>query len=422
MRGKAVDLFCGAGGMGLGVERAGFDVVAAVDVDPVHAAVHSYNFPVCRTVCGDLTKMSAKEIYDGPVDLVFGGPPCQGFSNIGRRNVDDARNQLVGHFLRLVGEFRPRAFIFENVPGLIEKRNIGVIEWLSAEFSKLGYTVPDWKVLDASDFEIPQSRERLFLIGTLDGKSFQYPTGSGRRTSVREAIGDLPNVDDFEELLKSDEVICRFGIPSSYAGKLRDMRPGLKDLLTCSARTTHCEAVRLRFQKTPPGKFEPVSNFFKLDPDGLCNTLRAGTGPERGSFTSPRPIHYEHARCVTVREMARMHSYPDWFRFHKTNGHGARQIGNSVPPLLAEELARALGLHLNVLPTPSIDPTKDVRFLGMTLTQMERRGAFRTPEACPVQTGDPRLLRMTWSQAARHFGLIPRYPQRKKVDHEKRTP
>ncbi|MDP8989457.1 MAG: DNA cytosine methyltransferase, partial [Acidobacteriota bacterium] len=150
------------------------------------------------------------------------------------------------------------------------------------------------------------------------------------------------------------------------------------DVLTSSARTTHTEISRRRFTETAPGNVEPISRFFKLSPEGLSNTLRAGTDGARGAFTSPRPIHYAHPRCITVREMARLHGFPDWFRFHATKWHGARQIGNSVPPPLARAIASVVIKALAV--------------------EAER------PEE--VQTlGDTALLYMEMSEASEHFGV-----------------
>jgi DNA (cytosine-5)-methyltransferase 1 len=122
-------------------------------------------------------------------------------------------------------------------------------------------------------------------------------------------------------------------------------------LLTSSMRTAHTDISRHRFGETKPGNVEPISRFFKLSRDGQSNTLRAGTDSARGAFTSPRPIHYKHARCVSVREMARLHGYPDWFRFHVTKWHGARQIGNSVPPPLARAVASSMIRVLGVEPS-----------------------------------------------------------------------
>lgn len=149
-------------------------------------------------------------------------------------------------------------------------------------------------------------------------------------------------------------------------------------MLTSSLRTVHTPKSQKRFEKTPHGCVEEVSRFLKLDPGGYCNTLRAGTASDRGAFTSPRPIHPYTPRCITVREAARLHSYPDWFRFHVTKWHGFRQIGNSVPPLLA----RAVALQV-------------VAALPKTLRP--------TPTGAIPNLGDPALLSMSMSEAAGHF-------------------
>ena len=161
--------------------------------------------------------------------------------------------------------------------------------------------------------------------------------------SCADAIGDLPDADIFETLNVYDSVrTVRFGNPSEYAADLRCLtnnawhfgylRHWEPNTLTSSARTAHTAISRRRFQQTEEGTVEPISRFFRLPRGGVSNTLRAGTDGARGAFTSPRPIHYRYARCITVREMARLHGFPDWFRFNVTKWHGARQIGNSVPP------------------------------------------------------------------------------------------
>ena len=149
-------------------------------------------------------------------------------------------------------------------------------------------------------------------------------------------------------------------------------------MLTSSARTVHTDISQRRFAETEPGSVEPISRFFKLAPDGLSNTLRAGTDGARGAFTSPRPIHFQHDRCVTVREMARLHGFPDWFRFHATKWHGARQIGNAVPPPLARAIASKVVEALRVKPT--------------------------RPNGS-VKLGNPALLYFEMSEAAEHFGV-----------------
>ena len=150
------------------------------------------------------------------------------------------------------------------------------------------------------------------------------------------------------------------------------------NMLTSSMRTDHNEESRMRFAETECGRTEPISRFHKLDPHGICNTLRAGTNTDRGAFTSPRPIHYLYPRCITVREAARLHSYPDWFRFHVTKWHGFRQIGNSVPPMLARAVAGCIVKAMRLRPKPP----KEI-----------------------VRLGDPKLLEMTLAQAAEYYGV-----------------
>ncbi len=366
--------------MSLGFEQAGFDVCAAVEVDPIHCAIHKFNFPSCTVIPRSVRNLSGNEIRlaagigKTPVDVVFGGPPCQGFSLIGQRSLDDPRNHLVQDFVRIAAELNARTFVFENVKGLTQGKHRTFLNEIIDSFSRAGYNVrADWRVLDAADYGVPQYRERLILLGAKNGQEIpEYPSrqsvpfdeshsanGFDIGPNCEEALGDLPDADCFETLNKQDEVKAVFGRPSVYVEELRcisngawhfgHMRNWNPRLLTSSARTEHTEISRNRFAVTSPGSVEPISRFFKLSADGLSNTLRAGTDGARGAFTSPRPIHYKYPRCVTVREMARLHGFPDWFRFHTTKWHGARQIGNSVPPPLARVVAaqvlKALGRH-----------------------------------------------------------------------------
>lgn len=373
-----IDLFAGAGGLTLGFEQAGFDVVAAVEIDPVHAAVHKYNFPHCTVVPRSVTELTgeairaASNIGDRNVDVVFGGAPCQGFSLIGQRALDDPRNSLVKDFVRIVRELDASYFVFENVKGLTVGSHRKFLVELIQEFKDAGYdVVEDWKVLNAFSYGTPQDRQRLFLLGAKRGNVLpKYPMPlttkpGGKDASLpsaptcAEALGDLPDAEQFRSLDLTDEVLVKsWGPLNNYASLMRCedsdgwgygyQRKWNPNLLTSSARSNHTEISRRRFSETVPGSVEPVSRFFKLHPEGISNTLRAGTDSARGAFTSPRPIHYKWNRCITVREMARLHGFPDWFRFHATKWHGARQIGNAVPPPLgravAGEVLRALGL------------------------------------------------------------------------------
>ncbi|MDR1265318.1 MAG: DNA cytosine methyltransferase [Propionibacteriaceae bacterium] len=418
----AVDLFAGAGGLSLGLEQAGFEVAAAVEHDPIHAAVHEYNFPNSTMFCRDVTALTGSAIRDGSpigareIELVAGGPPCQGFSLIGKRALDDPRNALLAQFARLVDELRPRYFLLENVAGLTVGNHRQLLDEVVQMMGAAGYdTLLPHKVLQAADFGTPQSRRRLVLLGArrgvpipwypeplcaprrIDGSPLQatLPGELPAGPSVWEALGDLPDADQFAELLAGDQVRADFGRPSGYAAALRAVAPAGDDFshprnfrpdwLTSSARTVHsAESVR-RFAATPPGATEKVSRFLRLHPDGICNTLRAGTASDRGAHTAPRPIHPTRPRVLTVREAARLHGYPDWFRFHVTKWNGFRQLGNSVPA----QLGRAVGSA--VLRADGITPT---------------RGDL-------VRLGRPELLSFNATEALRHFGIARRViPQR----------
>jgi DNA (cytosine-5)-methyltransferase 1 len=372
-----IDLFAGAGGMSLGFEQAGFDIVAAVEIDPIHCATHEYNFPQTTTICASVVDLTGAEIRrrsrlaEREIDVVFGGAPCQGFSLIGKRILDDPRNQLVFHYVRLVRELQPKYCVFENVKGLTLGQHAQFLQELIASLGEAGYDVLiPYKVLNAADYGVPQDRRRLFLIGTRKDMPVPiYPQPHHSKVTVWDAIGDLPNADNFSLLNNVDRVSVDWETSSKYARKLRGLDPDTEDysyprkfdpcLLTCSRRTEHTDSSKERFEATLPGKTEPISRFRKLHPDGLCNTLRAGTDSARGAHTSPRPIHPYLPRVITVREAARLHSYPDWFRFHSTKWHGFRQIGNSVPPLLARSVASEL------LKAQGISPAKPKQVLNL---------------------------------------------------------
>lgn len=391
-----VDLFAGAGGLSLGFEQAGFDVRAAVEIDPVHAAVHEYNFPQCTSICANASLITGAEIRqqahleNESIDVVFGGAPCQGFSMIGKRALEDPRNGLLLHFLRLTVELNADYFVFENVKGLTVGEHRKLLDELVEAFAGEGYEIVlPYQVLNAARFGVPQDRRRLFLLGAKKGMKLPvYPSPTdGVQITVWDAIGDLPEANDFVELLSQDFVEkAKYGTASEYAKTLRGSTLDNTDFstprswnpkrLTSSMRTEHTPLSQERFTSTAHGKVEPISRFLKLNPEGLCNTLRAGTGSDRGAFTSPRPIHPHTPRCITVREAARLHSYPDWFRLHTTKWHGFRQIGNSVPPLLGRAVAS------QVLAAAGYKPHRSDRALAL---------------------GSESLLEMTVSEAARYY-------------------
>ena len=409
----AVDLFAGAGGMTLGFEQAGFDVLASVEIDPIHCATHEFNFPFWTVLCQPMEETTAEQIRansaigDREIDLVFGGPPCQGFSLIGKRCIEDPRNSLVFHYIRLVLELQPKFFIMENVKGMTAGEHKQIIGEIINKFTSNGYKIREqYQVLNAANFGVPQNRQRLFLIGCRQDLELpNYPEATTQPAkpkksglaqelkvspTVSEALQDLPEIEKYDELYERDWVIADFGKPSDYGRLMRGLSAANHDysyprqydsrILTSSLRTKHSLETMSRFADTPVGKTEKISRFHKLHPQGISNTLRAGTASNRGAFTSPRPIHPSIPRCITVREAARLHSYPDWFRFHVTKWHGFRQIGNSVPPLLAQavalEIIKCLDIKLN-------KPTK-IQDLG-----------------------DENLLKLDMKAAAKYFAVNP---------------
>ena len=416
-----MDLFAGAGGLSLGLEQAGFEIAASVEYDPIHAAVHEFNFPYGKTFCADVSKISGNairrdsEIGDREIHLVAGGPPCQGISLIGRRAIDDPRNALLKEFIRVTLELKPRYFVMENVAGLMVGTHRQLLDEVIeiVEGSELYRVVQPAKVLQAADYGTPQSRRRMILMGArvdMDLPTYPVPMFSPRTIrgdapkqthlplgpSVMDAVGDLADADKYDDLLRNDEVpnAC-YGTPSAYAAKLRGLAPDPEDYshprtfdnstMTSATRTVHTQKSISRFATTEPGMTEPVSRFLRLHPDGICNTLRAGTASDRGAFTAPRPIHPSLPRVITVREAARLHGYPDWFRFHVTKWNGFREIGNSVP----SALGRAIGVQ--ILKAANVRP---------------KRGK-------PIDLGDPALLHMTSGEAHTYFGLTERViPQR----------
>ena len=392
----AIDLFAGCGGLSLGFEQAGFDIAAAVEIDPIHAAIHEYNFPCSKTICADIKNVTGADIRrlaelgDRDVDIVFGGAPCQGFSMIGKRALDDPRNQLIGHYLRIVSDIRPKYCVLENVKGLTVGNHAKFLSELISELKKIHYNVLlPYRVLNAADYGVPQNRQRLFLIAAREDQVLpDYPNAVNGKTTIREAIEDLPDADRYKSLLDDDAVAATWKTTQPYALKLRCLmddggdfgykREFDRDQLTASMRTVHTELSQRRFLDAPQGETEPHSRFFKLAWEGQSNTLRAGTDSARGGFTSPRPIHPVFPRVITVREGARIHSYPDWFRFHKTKWHGFREIGNSVPPLLARAVGSSVMKALGVKPKkPSV----------------------------VLKPGCESLLGFDMSEAANHFGV-----------------
>ncbi|APW45509.1 DNA-cytosine methyltransferase family protein [Rhodoferax antarcticus ANT.BR] len=408
----AVDLFAGCGGMSLGLEAAGFDVAVSVEYDAVHSVVHHFNFPYGTTMCRDVSTVSGSEIlqalskngYSIDVDLVAGGPPCQGFSQMGKRQLDDPRNSLVFEYVRIISEIRPKYFVFENVPGIASGAHRKFLDELIEEFEGLGYKIEKpVQILDASLFGAPQKRKRLIIMGSrgdvemayypkpkyiedMKGTSDLINDAEGSLNTVGDAISNIASVDVFThedygippEMISYSGYSANFALKSTGLFRLCHVRTGI-DKIWGHLGSVHTQISMDRFAETVPGEIEPKSRFLRLKKDGLCNTLRAGTNSDKGAFTAPRPIHFSLSRCISIREAARLHTYPDWFQFHRTIWHGFREIGNSVIPMLAKELGNSIIAALNI----------DVNEL----------------EIKSLVAIDDKLLRLTMSKASAYWGV-----------------
>lgn len=324
------------------------------------------NFPSSPAFSVDLSTCSGKQLRklaglpsSSQVDVLFGGPPCQGFSVGGRREVDDERNLLIFEFARLVREIRPKYFVMENVAGLLQSRAQLARESFLRRVKRSGYQIVEpLRILNAADFGVPQRRHRTFILGYLRGVTpLFYPMRRGCQNeageeffpTVSDAISDLVELEKDTDLFDVDVHTGSFKPRSSYSKLLRGeyrlrgdrsaKRKWNKGSLSGCLRSRHDSLIQRRFAKTKPGEAEPISRYFRLRLNQVSPTIRAGTGADRGSHTAPRPIHPTMPRCITAREAARLHSFPDWFAFYGTRWHDFRQIGNSVPPLFAKAVA-----------------------------------------------------------------------------------
>ena len=357
-----IDLYAGVGGMSLGVARAGFDLRAAVELDGIAIGTHAINFPTSRHLNWDVSRTSGEALLEaagltrGKLDGLVGGPPCQGFSDIGKRASDDPRNSLFGDFFRLVNEVRPRFFIAENVPGILADRNGSIVQKALARIPS-NYVLLGIREVAANSMGAPTSRARVFFVGydpnemepPMESELFEkIDTGT---VTVGMALAGLPIVrSDWQaEAQGWRRVDPSPGHGTFYDKLVNAVPPGvgsttaLKRLrqaheVSGNLGTKHTDDVIQRFRSVRQGETDAVSRAPRLSEHGFCPTLRAGTAADRGSFQAVRPIHFRSPRVITPREAARLQGFPDWFQFHGTKWHSFRQIGNSVSPILAETL------------------------------------------------------------------------------------
>lgn len=344
---KMIDLFAGVGGLSLGFEQCGFEVVLANEYDQSIAQAYIKNRNNPNMIVADITKLPIHETfgkYRGMVDLVVGGPPCQGYSQKGqRKTINDPRNFLFKYFVEVVKEVNPRYFVMENVPNLLTSENGYFKNELTLMFTTLGYTI-NAQVLCAADYGVPQNRNRAVIIGKRETtEPVEMPAKSSVHTSIWDAISDLSYLKSGEG---TDISEYRNEPNSEYQ---KQMRIGSSVLYNHIA-TNHSKIALERLALIPPkgGKeYLPPEHLTKsiysgtwerMDADDISVTIttRFDT-PSSGKFTHPYLD-----RAITVREAARIQSFPDTFRFFGTKTSQMKQVGNAVPPMLSNAIAKAI--------------------------------------------------------------------------------
>lgn len=360
---KIIDIFAGAGGLSLGGARAGFDLAAAVEIDSRAIETHSKNFPASKHLVLDVASLSGKELLNA-ADVrqyelagLVGGPPCQGFSCIGKRDVMDTRNTLFSHFFRIVSETKPQFFLAENVTGILRPEYEQIRSAALAQVEKEYDIHPPFTVC-ATDCGAPTTRTRVFFVGirkdSVKTLSENFGSMSEQGIKVSDALSGLPieidplwqseesgwrPVEDWETDIAMNFQERVIGVIPDGVGHLPSLeRYFEREEISGCMGTRHNSDVAARYGALGAGKRDPISKSVRLNPDGYCPTLRAGTDKTKGSYQAVRPIHPSQARVITPREAARLQGFPDWFVFHSTKWHSFRQIGNSVSPIVAEAL------------------------------------------------------------------------------------
>jgi DNA (cytosine-5)-methyltransferase 1 len=349
---NAIDLFSGAGGLTIALRESGFDVVLANEINHRFAETHSYNFPEIPMIEQDIKELTVEEIHehigDTEVDLVVGGPPCQGFSIFGKRRFvntqgyepkTDPRNQLVYEYIRIVKELRPKFFFMENVKGFTNLDNGLFLEEVKKQFAELGYKNIWWKIVCAADYGVPQERYRMFMIGNRMGIDFEgpekthFPIDSGRYpeySTVGDAIMDLVGkenqIANHVPLAHKPVVAARYGyVKEGCKLNVDDLPPEL-------ALATR------RDSKT--GKVANYSHVYKRLSRKLPSTTMV---PGHNAF----PIHPTLNRTLTAREAARIQTFPDTHIFFGTRQEQCIQVGNAVPPKMAEPFLKKIYWYLS---------------------------------------------------------------------------
>jgi len=381
---KTLSLFSGAGGLDIGFHAAGYDVIGCVEIDGNYCKTLEANkgpgktfSKAARIICDDVRRFDASQFADQGIDCIIGGPPCQTFSAAGRRSggvlgTSDARGRLFNAYCGILSVVKPRVFVFENVYGLPGANNGGPWREIVKAFSALGYTLAA-DVLDAADYGVPQHRERLIMVGFRKPGTFEFPlpTHGPDSPSVRELVGVAKAIGD----LQDPKEPFHDDLGGLYGHLLPLVPPGLN------------YAFFTREMGYPEPIFAWRSKFhdflYKVDPDHPCRTIKA----KPGKFTGP--FHWKN-RHFTVEELKRLQSFPDDYGIVGTYGKVVEQIGNSVPPSLAQVIATSVREQLIDQPSALTYPCRTAGFAAsFRQRQRERTNHFKRVAKRVVQERFP---------------------------------
>ena len=339
---KIIDLFSGVGGFSLGFEMAGYETVFAIDFwkDAVETYNHNRKSKIAEFMnIHDLTNERLSQLKENhDIEGIIGGPPCQGFSTVGTRDINDERNHLYLEYYRVVKEIKPKFFVIENVKGLLTLNKGMFKEDILTRFGELGYKVSEPQVLDAANFGVPQHRQRVFFVGVLEG-NFEFPQPKEEVISTEQALSDLPSLDILDEQRETFEYENE--AQTLYQTFMRKD----SDYIYNHNQTNHTEQTTSIISKIKDG------GSIKDLPPEYWNIRKYNKAFQR--MNSKRPshtidtghrnyFHYKENRIPSVRECARIQSFPDDFVFLGTKSSQYKQVGNAVPPLLGYEIALQL--------------------------------------------------------------------------------
>lgn len=325
---NVLSLFSGAGGMDLGFESAGFNIKCAIELDKNAAETYKFNFNTPKVYNDDIKNISLDNLKQeiGKIDIIIGGPPCQGFSiagKIGRNFLEDERNFLFKEYAKFVEFFKPAVFVMENVARLKTHNNGKTIDDIKKEFKNLGYLVK-YEILNAENYGVPQKRSRIFIIGTLNKKEFKFPEKLKEIKTLYDSIGDLPSISSNSKEYENIQHISM--------NHTEQMLKKMKYVPEGQGREFIPEEIR--------PKSGDVRKYIRLDRNLPSYCI---TGDMRKVF------HYEDNRALTIRELARIQTFPDSFIFKGNSISIQQQIGNAVPVLLSEKIAKSVKEFLNEL-------------------------------------------------------------------------